>query len=135
MAMPAPRTIRTSRTALPAIRSDAWPAWSRTIIAVARTAEAFADDCVRAKLVIARRDPPTDCAATVIDRSLLRASGALALRRIGESWDIAPTRPPGYDRPWAKAASEHAAVARDAGATATSPRDATPASEDLDPGD
>ncbi len=29
-----------------------------TIIAVARTAEAFADDCVRAKLVIARRDPP-----------------------------------------------------------------------------
>ena len=106
-----------------------------TIIAVARTAEAFADDCVRAKFVITRRDPPSACAATVIDRSLLRASGALALRRIGESWDIAPTRPPGYDRPWARAATEHAAVARDAGATATSPRDATPASEDLDPGD
>jgi competence protein ComEC len=106
-----------------------------TIIAVAQSAEAFADDCVRAKLVIARRDPPSDCAATVIDRSLLRASGALALRRIGESWEITPTRPPGYDRPWARGATEHAAVARDAGATATPPRDATPASEDLDPGD
>ena len=105
-----------------------------TIIAVAQTAEAFADDCVRAKLVIALRDPPADCRHGHRSQPL-RRSGALALRRIGESWDIAPTRPSGYDRPWAKAASEHAAVARDAGATATSPRDATPASEDLDPGD
>ena len=54
-----------------------------TIVAVARTAEAFADDCVRAALVIARRDPPADCAATVIDRERLRSSGALALRWLG----------------------------------------------------
>ena len=57
-----------------------------TIVAVARTAEAFADDCLRAALVVARRDPPADCAATVIDRERLRSSGALALRRAGQGW-------------------------------------------------
>ncbi len=72
-----------------------------TVVAIAQTAEAFADDCSRAALVVARRDPPADCAATVIDRSRLGAKGALALRRIGQGWDITAARPPGYDRPWA----------------------------------
>jgi len=106
-----------------------------TIIAVALTGEAFADDCVRAALVIARRDPPADCAATVIDRERLRSSGALALRRAGQGWEITPTRPPGFDRPWAKAATESRAQAPATRSPRASPRDATPAIKDLEPGD
>ncbi|MGA8158170.1 MAG: ComEC/Rec2 family competence protein [Rhodoplanes sp.] len=106
-----------------------------TIVAVARTGEAFADDCVRAALVIARRDPPADCAATVIDRERLRSSGALALRRAGQGWEITPTRPPGFDRPWAKAATESRAQAPATRSPRASPRDATPAIKDLEPGD
>ena len=106
-----------------------------TIVAVARTAEAFADDCVRAELVVARRDPPADCAATVIDRERLRSSGALALRRLGQGWEITPTRPPGYDRPWAPAATESRAQTPATRGPRPTPRDATPAVEDLEPSD
>jgi competence protein ComEC len=97
-----------------------------TIVAVAQSADAFADDCVRAKLVVARRDPPSDCAATVIDRNLLRGGGAVALRRVGDGWDITPTRPPGYDRPWARTVTEPPVATAPSGAPAASPRDATP---------
>jgi competence protein ComEC len=106
-----------------------------TVVAIAHTAEAFADDCSRAALVVARRDPPADCAATVIDRSLLAATGALALRRIGQSWEITSARPPGYDRPWAPPAMQNRAQAPATGAPQASPRDATPASENLEPGE
>ncbi|MFY9698081.1 MAG: ComEC/Rec2 family competence protein [Rhodoplanes sp.] len=106
-----------------------------TIVAVALTAEAFADDCVRAALVVARRDPPADCAATVVDRERLRTSGALALRRLGQGWEITPTRPPGYDRPWAKAATETRTQTPATHGPRPTPRDATPAVEDLEPGD
>ncbi|MFZ1886187.1 MAG: ComEC/Rec2 family competence protein [Rhodoplanes sp.] len=106
-----------------------------TIVAVARTAEAFADDCVRAALVIARRDPPADCAATVIDRERLRSSGALALRWLGQGWEIMPARPPGFDRPWAPAATESRAQAPATSARRPAPRNATPAIEDLEPSD
>ena len=106
-----------------------------TIVAVALTAEAFADDCARAALIIARRDPPADCAASVIDRDRLRRSGALALRWSGQGWEITPTRPPGYDRPWAPAAPASPVQASAPRAPQSSPRDATPAVEDLEPGD
>jgi competence protein ComEC len=106
-----------------------------TIVAIAQTAEAFADDCGRAALVVARRDPPSDCAATVIDRTLLGASGALALRRIGQSWEITSARPPGYDRPWAPAATESRAQMPATAVPQSAPRDATPAAEDLEPED
>jgi competence protein ComEC len=106
-----------------------------TVVAIAHTAEAFADDCSRAALVVARRDPPADCAATVIDRSLFAATGALALRRIGQSWEITSARPPGYDRPWAPPAMQNRAQAPATGAPQSTPRDATPASENLEPGE
>jgi competence protein ComEC len=106
-----------------------------TIVAVAQTAEAFADDCARAALIIARRDPPADCAATVVDRERLRSSGALALRWLGPGWEITPTRPPGYDRPWAPATTESRAQAPATRAPQSARRDATPAIEDLEPGD
>jgi competence protein ComEC len=105
------------------------------IVALAQTGEAFADDCVQAALVIAARDPPAACAATVIDRDSLRRSGALALRRVGQGWEITPSRPHGYDRPWAPAIDDRRAQAPPSGAPAASPPDATPALEDLDAGD
>lgn len=105
-----------------------------TRIAIAHSAEAFADDCAHAELLITRRDPPADCAAAVIDRDMLRRSGALALRREGASWDITPTRPPGYDRPWARAAADRAGPSA-TGAPATVPRDATPAIEAIEADD
>ncbi len=73
------------------------------IVAVAHSAEAFADDCARAALIIAARDPPADCAATVIDRNASRRAGALALRRVGQGWEITAAREPHSDRPWARA--------------------------------
>ena len=43
-------------------------------VAVARTVDAFADDCARAALIVALRAPPEGCRATVIDRATLVAA-------------------------------------------------------------
>ncbi len=69
----------------------------------------------------------------VIDRSVLRRTGAVALRRTGEGFAMSAVRPQGYDRPWAQA---RAPVGDASTATVpTAPRDATPRPEDLEPGD
>ncbi|NVO14005.1 MAG: ComEC/Rec2 family competence protein [Rhodoplanes sp.] len=106
-------------------------------VAVARTAEAFADDCARAALIVALREPTPGCRALVIDRTMLRSTAALALRRVGDSFEITPARPPGADRPWAPAASvapaSAGAGAVQRGSGAPAPPDATPAAEDVDP--
>jgi len=100
-------------------------------VAVARTAEAWADDCKRAALVISTRVPPPLCATTaVIDRTMLQGSGALRLERDGEGWRIEASRPRGTDRPWSRTANGREA------ASAITPtrrptRDATPRPEDL----
>jgi hypothetical protein len=65
-------------------------------------------------------------------------SGALALRRIGNGWEITPARPDGYDRPWARGrtpagASSNADHA--ASSPKATPRDATPKPADLAPDD
>jgi len=93
---------------------------------------------------VATRDAPSDCAATVIGRSLWRARGALALRRDGSGFVIDSARPPNFDRPWAPnaapqparsgAANSDAAAVQPA-VSRTQPRDATPRPEDLDPND
>ncbi|MEZ5788741.1 MAG: ComEC/Rec2 family competence protein [Xanthobacteraceae bacterium] len=101
------------------------------VVAMARSAEAFSDDCARAALVITMRDPPSDCAATVIGRNDLQRAGSLALTRTGKGWDIARARAPGEDRPWARAPD---AKNRSKAAHGLS-RDATPAAKDLEPGD
>ncbi|RAI40202.1 competence protein ComEC [Rhodoplanes elegans] len=109
-------------------------------VAVARTAESFADDCVRAALIVALRDPPDGCRATVIDRAMLKDTGALALRRTADGFAVTRTRAPGYDRPWSPAPTAPARPALpSAGGTAAGtsrsapPPDATPAIEDIDP--
>jgi competence protein ComEC len=103
-----------------------------TLVAVAFSPAAFAEDCRRATLVLSPRQGPTQCDAMLIDRGAWRAGGALALRRVGQGFDMIVTRPPGYDRPWMRGPNE-------ASATPTSvrpaPRDATPRGDDLEPGD
>jgi competence protein ComEC len=103
-------------------------------VALALHSEAVAEDCRRAALVITSRQVPHDCAATVIDRTMRNQLGAIALRRIDQSWEITPTRPLGHDRPWVRAKSAPAPSAT--GENQTTPsragsRDATPKVEDL----
>lgn len=100
------------------------------LIALARSIEAFEEDCRRAAVVASPRDAPTGCAALVIDRKGLRRTGAVALRRTGEGFAISMVRPPGYDRPWAQARPSTPPPAARA-----SPPDATPRPQDLEPGD
>jgi competence protein ComEC len=106
-------------------------------VAIPRAIEAFEEDCRRAVLVVSVRDAPPNCATLVIDRQVWRRSGAMALQRQGAGFEITPTRPPGYDRPWARATvqgSDAPDPARAPSAAAPA-RDATPRDEDLDAGD
>jgi competence protein ComEC len=102
-------------------------------IALALTPEAFEDDCRRASIVVTPGNGPSSCAAMTSDRRSRQQSGALTLRQAGEGFAVTPTRPQGYDRPWARAVPSNAqsGVLR----TATGARDATPRAEDLEVGD
>jgi competence protein ComEC len=107
------------------------------LIALPLLPEAFEEDCARAAIVVTARTAPPWCAALVIDRNVWRSSGAVTLQRAGNSFALTPTRPPGFDRPWARAvsAADSAASVRP-NPTARPPlRDATPHSEDLEAGD
>ncbi len=106
-----------------------------SIVAIARTPEAFAEDCRRAAVVLSRRNAPPDCAALVIDRKAWQRGGAIALRRVGTAWEITEARPPGYDRPWARARPLAQTSTSLAPTRRNAPRDATPRAEDLQPGD
>ncbi len=99
-----------------------------TVVSVALTAEALVEDCRRAALILSVRAAPANCAATVIGRRHWREGGALALRRVGEGWEVTAARPPGVERPWAPAA---AAGSEQRGRTPTANR---PASPDATPG-
>jgi competence protein ComEC len=74
-----------------------------SLVAIAKTIEAFEEDCRRAVLVVSARDAPPGCTALVVDRQVWRRSGAMALRSLGERFEITTTRPLGYDRPWRRA--------------------------------
>jgi competence protein ComEC len=115
-----------------------------TIVSLATAAEAYADDCRLAGLIVTSRRAPPDCAAKVIDRVWRARAGALGLRRIGDAWEITPTRPDGYDRPWAPRNPAEASPPTGGDAQPSSPakpavrpakRDATPRAEDLEAGD
>ncbi len=102
--------------------------------------DAFEEDCRRAAVVVATREPPPDCSATVIARNFLRERGAVTLRRDGANFIIDAAHPPNVDRPWApRQASLDAATP--AGAASTSAgtrkpaRDATPKPEDREAGE
>jgi competence protein ComEC len=103
-------------------------------VALVLRPDAFAEDCSRSALVVTPRDAPPSCAATIVDRNRSRQNGAISLRRDGALWEISAARPPGYDRPWARALPQPASVAP-AQPVRPAPRDATPRVEDLEPGD
>jgi competence protein ComEC len=74
-----------------------------TFVALAVRPDALADDCARAALVVTARQPPTACAAPVIDGNRLRSQGAMTLRRTRDGFTIDAVRPKGVDRPWSRA--------------------------------
>ena len=106
-------------------------------VAIPKTMAAFEEDCRRAVLVVTGRDAPPGCGTIVIDRQVWRRSGAITLQRRGDGFEMTLSRPPGYDRPWARAATEagDAPEPGHAPAATVMPRDATPRDEDLDAGD
>jgi competence protein ComEC len=106
-------------------------------VAIPKTMAAFEEDCRRAVLVVTGRDAPPGCATIVIDRQVWRRSGAITLQRRGNGFEMTLSRPPGYDRPWARAATEAGDAPEPGRAPAATvmPRDATPRDEDLDAGD
>lgn len=93
----------------------------------ALSAEAFAEDCARAAIVVSPQNAPGDCAAILIDRKVWRANGAVALRWVTNHFEQSNARPPGHERPWARGP-------RGATESATAP-DATPRAHDLEAGD
>jgi competence protein ComEC len=107
-----------------------------SLVAMAKTIAAFEEDCRRAALVVSARDAPPNCGALVIDRQVWRRSGAMALRRVGEGFEITAARAAGYERPWTRTVSAAGSDAPQASRTTSSaPRDATPRGDDLEPGD
>jgi len=65
---------------------------------------AFAEDCIRADIVVTPLLAPIGCAAgLVIDRDTLRQTGALTLAFRESSITKRSARAPGEDRPWSKA--------------------------------
>jgi competence protein ComEC len=102
------------------------------LVSMALSAEAFAEDCARAAVVVSPRQAPGNCAALLIDRGVWRANGAVALRLAGDRFEVTAARPPGYERPWSPQSlttRENMPTLRPAA------RDATPRIEDLEEGD
>jgi len=104
------------------------------IVAIARRPEAFEEDCRRAAVVVSTRMAPPDCAALVVDRAVWQRGGAIALRHVGGKWEISAARPPGLDRPWARGRPSAEEVPASVTPQRREPRDATPRTEDMEPG-
>jgi competence protein ComEC len=95
-------------------------------VSMALAAEAFAEDCSRAAVVISPHEAYRPCGAVLIDRKVWRARGATTLRWTGEEFEVSSAQPPGYDRPWAREVVNSAPPPA---------QDATPAVEALEIGD
>jgi competence protein ComEC len=107
-----------------------------SLVAMAKTIAAFEEDCRRAALVVSASDAPPGCGAIVVDRQVRRRSGAMAMRRMGEGFEITAARPAGYERPWTRTVSAAGSEAPQASRpTSPAPRDATPRGDDLEAGD
>jgi competence protein ComEC len=103
-------------------------------VAIALSAEAFAEDCRRAAAVVSPRAAPPDCAATWVDRPTWRQYGAVALRWVGQGFETRVSRPRGYDRPWARPPPGEGAQRATPASRAPQP-DATPPTDELQAGD
>ncbi len=104
-------------------------------VSLALAPEAFEEDCRRAAVVVTLRDGPQACAALLIDRKTWRNTGAVALTRSGDIFQITAARPSGYDRPWARAVPEPSGETSTPASRRPAPRDATPREDELEVGD
>ena len=95
--------------------------------------DALAEDCERATLIVTARQPPPDCAASVIDSARLRRQGALALWRKPNGFDVDAAKPRGFDRPWSPAGEGDSDADSFIATRPSAPRakDATPSEADL----
>lgn len=100
------------------------------IVALVKDKRAFAEDCERASVVIARMKAPEGCrAGLIIDRAFLAARGATAAR-FGPDGPIATSaREPNVRPPWRPASADIAP------APSTKARIATPTNSEIDEGD
>jgi competence protein ComEC len=65
---------------------------------------AFAEDCLRAAVLITPLFAPRGCAAgLIIDRDTLRRTGAVTLRAKEGGFEMRTARATGEDRPWSPA--------------------------------
>jgi competence protein ComEC len=102
-----------------------------TIVALPFAAEAFAEDCRRAALIVSQRTAPPGCAAPMIDRTVWPRTGASMLYRTAKGWETVVAHPAGYDRPWSRtvpatALAPSTGAAPSTAAPSTAPSDATP---------
>ena len=109
-------------------------------ITIARRADAFADDCEKALVIVTFRQPPPGCRATVLGRDQLRSSGSMAIWRRGDGLVVEAARPQGTDRPWAHSdvvgqVAPSVLVERAPAAAAARPVDATPSEPEVAPED
>jgi competence protein ComEC len=104
------------------------------ILALARAAAAFEDDCRLAAVVVSPREAPPGCAAVVIDRTTVRAHGAVALRYVESRWLVDVTRPAGYARPWARLSAAGRSQAATSQTAGLGTGDAAPHPHDVEPG-
>jgi competence protein ComEC len=83
-------------------------------VAVILKTEALLEDCARAALIVSRGEISRNCATPVIDRNVLRTTGALGLRKTTDGWEAVPARSPSQNRPWfgRRAPPEPEALAR-----------------------
>jgi competence protein ComEC len=86
---------------------------------------AFAEDCLRAEVVVTPLYAPPGCAASLIlDRERLKETGAVTLAARGAGWAMVTARAADEDRPWSPAPKRHW------GESPAQKDDATKASED-----
>ena len=102
-------------------------------VALSLSAEALAEDCEIAALVVTARNAPPACTAPIIDRNAARAGGAMAGRWNGKALVLEAARPAGFERPWTANRPWPAVAAPQT--TTSAPRDATPRPTDLDADD
>jgi len=104
-------------------------------VTIARRADAFADDCEKAAVIVTFRQPPPGCRATVLGRDQLRSFGSVAIWRSGDRLLIEGARPTGSDRPWAHTEDVAQALTPQSDAPSLRPVDATPSEPEIAPDD
>jgi competence protein ComEC len=72
-------------------------------VSIVTDKNAFAEDCIRAAVIVTPLFAPGGCAAPlIIDHDRLRQTGALTLKIAGDGLLTRAARAPGEDRPWSR---------------------------------